>query len=227
MKINKFIKRLFDIIVSLILLTISFPVFLIIGFCIKIDTKGPIFFKQQRLTIYGNVFTIYKFRTMVANAEKLGPGLFNYKSDSRVTKVGKFLRKTSIDELPQLINICKGDMSLVGPRPCVVNELGDFNTLNKKYLKRFTVKAGLTGLAQVNGRNDIKWNEKIEYDNKYVELFNKYGIIFDIYIIVKTLFVFLKKETIYETKIYSTLSDEEAARLEQEEVIKNSHITTE
>ena len=119
---------------------------------------------------------MYKFRSMIVDAEKMGAGLFNYKDDPRVTKVGKFLRKSSLDELPQLFNIFFGDMSVVGPRPCVTYELGDFETLNKKYKKRFQVKAGLTGLAQVKGRNDISWDEKVTYDNQYVDGFKKYGI---------------------------------------------------
>ena len=98
-------------------------------------------------------------------------------NDPRVTKVGRKLRNSSIDELPQLFNIFKGDMSVVGPRPCVTYELGDFETLNKKYKKRFQVKAGLTGLAQIKGRNDISWDEKVTYDNKYVDLFEKYGFL--------------------------------------------------
>lgn len=123
---------------------------------------------------------MYKFRSMIVNAEQMGTGLFNYENDSRVTKVGRKLRDSSLDELPQLINIFKGEMSVVGPRPCVTYELGDFDTLNKKYKKRFQVKAGLTGLAQIKGRNDISWDEKVTYDNEYVDMFNKYGFLADI-----------------------------------------------
>ena len=124
-----------------------------------------------------------KFRSMVVNAEQMGAGLFNYENDPRVTKVGRFLRDTSIDELPQLFNILSGDMSVIGPRPCVTYELGDFETLNKKYKKRFQMKAGLTGWAQVKGRNDITWDEKVTYDNEYIDLFKQQGILIDIRIL--------------------------------------------
>ena len=126
--INKFLKRLFDIVSSGIAIIILIPLWIIIAIAIKKDSKGPIFFKQGRRTTNGKVFHMYKFRSMIVDAEKMGAGLFNYKDDPRVTKVGKFLRKSSLDELPQLFNIFFGDMSVVGPRPCVTYELGDFES---------------------------------------------------------------------------------------------------
>ena len=170
---NLIIKRSFDLICSVIAMIILFPIFIIICIIIKIDSKGPILFKQNRRTKDGKVFKMYKFRSMVINAEKMGTGLFNYKDDPRVTKVGRILRSTSLDELPQLINVIKGEISIVGPRPCVVNELGEFDTLNKKYKKRFKVKGGITGLAQVEGRNENSWEEKVTLDNEYIDLFEK------------------------------------------------------
>ena len=154
----------------------------------------------------------------------MGAGLFNYKDDPRVTKVGKFLRKSSLDELPQLFNIFFGDMSVVGPRPCVTYELGDFETLNKKYKKRFQVKAGLTGLAQVKGRNDISWDEKVTYDNQYVDGFKKYGILLDIKILFDSVIKVFKKENIYENKADESLDDIEAAKLAKEEIIRIAHL---
>ena len=154
----------------------------------------------------------------------MGAGLFNYKDDPRVTKVGKFLRKNSLDELPQLFNIFFGDMSVVGPRPCVTYELGDFETLNKKYKKRFQVKAGLTGLAQVKGRNDISWDEKVTYDNQYVDGFKKYGILLDIKILFDSVIKVFKKENIYENKADESLDDIEAAKLAEEEIIRIAHL---
>ena len=165
-----------------------------------------------------------KFRSMVVDAEKSGAGLFNYKDDPRVTKVGRFLRNSSIDELPQLFNIFKGDMSVVGPRPCVVYELGDFDTLNKRYKKRFEMKAGLTGLAQVKGRNDISWDEKVEYDNKYIDGFKKYGVFTDIKILWLSVVKVFKKEDIYESKEDENLDDAEAARRAEEEIIRIAHL---
>jgi lipopolysaccharide/colanic/teichoic acid biosynthesis glycosyltransferase len=134
------------------------------------------------------------------------------------------LRKTSIDELPQLLNVIRGDMSLVGPRPCVTYELGDYETLNKKFKKRFRVKAGITGWAQIKGRNSISWREKVVLDNEYVDLFDKYGILIDLYILVKSFFIVVKKDEIYEEKIDQNITDEEAAKLEEEEIIRIAHI---
>ena len=143
-KLNLFIKRCFDFVSCLIAVILLTPVWIIVAIAIKLDSKGSIFFKQGRRTKDGRVFQMLKFRSMVVDAEKQGTGLFSYDNDPRVTKVGAFLRKTSIDELPQFFNVLKGDMSLVGPRPCVTYELGDFDTLNKKYKKRFQVKGGIT-----------------------------------------------------------------------------------
>ena len=165
-----------------------------------------------------------KFRSMVVNAESMEAGLFNYENDPRVTKAGRFLRNSSIDELPQLFNILKGDMSIVGPRPCVSYELGDFDTLNKRYKKRFQMKAGLTGLAQVMGRNDISWDEKVAYDNQYVDDFRRYGILIDIKILFLSVLKVFEKEGIYENKENSLMSDAEAAKHEEEEIIRIAHL---
>lgn len=146
-KISLGIKRAFDIVSSGILIVLLTPVWIGTSIAIKKDSEGPVFFKQGRRTKDGEVFQMYKFRSMVVNAEKMGAGLFNYENDPRVTKVGRKLRDSSLDELPQLFNIFKGDMSVVGPRPCVTYELGDFDTLNKKYKKRFQVKAGFNGIG--------------------------------------------------------------------------------
>ena len=221
---NLLIKRLFDIVSTAILSTILIPVWIILAIAIKLDSKGPVFFKQGRRTKDGRVFQMLKFRSMVVNAEQMGAGLFNYENDPRVTRVGRFLRNTSLDELPQLLNILKGDMSVVGPRPCVTYELGDFETLNKRYKKRFEVKAGLTGLAQVRGRNDISWDDKVGYDNEYVDLFKKKGILIDIQILFESVIKVFRKEDIYENKADESMTDEEAAKLEEEEIIRIAHI---
>ena len=149
--LNKFLKRFIDVVLCSVALILLIPVWLIIAIAIKCDSKGPVLFAQDRRTKNGRIFKMYKFRSMVVNAESMGAGLFNYENDPRVTKVGRFLRNTSLDELPQLWNVIKGDLSLVGPRPCVSYELGDFDTLNKKYKKRFEARGGITGLAQVKG----------------------------------------------------------------------------
>lgn len=217
------VKRFFDMIVSLIALIILFPVFLVIAIAIKFNSPGTVLFKQGRVGKNGIIFDMYKFRSMVQNAEKQGTGLFNYKGDPRVTKVGRFLRDTSLDELPQLLNVVKGNMAIVGPRPSVTYELGDYATLNNRYKKRFSVLPGITGLAQVCGRNDVTWDEKINYDNMYVDLLNTNGLRTDLEIIIKTLLVVFKKKDIYENKKDKSIDDEKAAKLAAEEVIRKAH----
>ena len=223
-RVNLIIKRLFDIISSGILALILTPLWIIVSIWIKLDSEGPVFFKQGRRTKDGRVFQMLKFRSMVVNAEQMGTGLFNYEDDPRVTKVGRFLRNTSIDELPQLFNILKGDMSVVGPRPCVTYELGDFDTLNKRYKKRFDVKAGITGLAQVKGRNDISWDDKVGYDNEYVEELNRIGVLEDIKILFWSVIKVFKKENIYENKADNSMTDVEAAKFEEDEIIRIAHL---
>ncbi len=225
--INQFLKRIFDIFASIIALIILLPLFLIVAILIKCDSKGPVFFKQERRTKNGKIFKMYKFRSMVVDAEKGEAGLFNYRDDPRVTKIGRFLRNTSIDELPQLLNALKGDLSIVGPRPCVVYELGDFETLNKKYKKRFEMRGGITGLAQVKGRNENSWDEKVTYDNEYIDQFRKYGILLDIKIIFCTIGKVFRKKSIYEEKVDENLSDAESAKKAEEEIIRIAHLSDE
>ena len=223
-QISLMIKRAFDIVSSGLLIVLLTPLWIVIAIAIKRDSEGPVFFKQGRRTKDGRVFQMLKFRSMVVNAEKMGAGLFNYENDPRVTKIGRKLRDSSLDELPQLFNIFIGDMSVVGPRPCVTYELGDFETLNRRYKKRFQVKAGLTGLAQIKGRNDINWDEKVTYDNEYVDLFNKYGFLIDIKIGLESVFKAFQHEKIYENKMDSSMNDEEAAKAEEAEIIRLAHL---
>lgn len=225
--INLALKRTFDLLSAFVAILLLLPLWVIVAIAIKCDSKGPVFFKQERRTKNGRVFKMLKFRSMVVNAEKTGTGLFNYENDPRVTKVGRFLRKTSIDELPQLFNILIGQMSVVGPRPCVKYELGDYETLNKKYKKRFEMKAGLTGLAQTKGRNNITWDEKVELDDEYIDQFKKYGVLLDVKILFNSVFKVSKKEDIYENKIEGTQSDEESAKKAEEEVIRLAHLSEE
>lgn len=192
-KVYECIKRIMDIIFSLIGLIVLIPVLLIISILIKIETKGSIIFSQERVGINGKRFKMYKFRSMVVNAEDLkeelmeknersGP-MFKIKYDPRVTKVGKFIRKTSIDELPQLINILKGEMSIVGPRPSLPKEVMQFEGW---MMKRLNVKPGLTCYWQVMGRGDIEFTDWMKLDVKYVEERN---IVIDVILICKTFFV--------------------------------------
>ncbi len=221
--INLFCKRLMDVSLSASGIIALSPIMIGIAIAIKIDSVGPVLFVQERLTQGGTKFKMLKFRSMSINSEKTGTGLFNYKNDPRVTRVGRFLRSSSLDELPQLFNVLSGAISLVGPRPCVTYELGDYATLNKKYKKRFSVKGGITGLAQIKGRNENSWDEKVTYDNRYVDGFAQQGIWLDIKIIAGTLIKVLKKQEIYEEKSDDTLDDAEAAKRTEEEIIRIAH----
>lgn len=224
MRLNLYIKRIFDIISSFIAIVLLLPVWIGVAIEIKKDSPGPVFFRQERRTKDGKIFQMLKFRSMVVNAENMGAGLFNYQNDPRVTKVGRKLRDTSVDEFPQLFNILFGSMSVVGPRPCVKYELGDFDTLNSKYKKRFQMKAGLTGLAQIKGRNDITWDNKVTYDNQYVDAFDKFGVLEDVKILFLSVFKAFKSENIYENKEDDSLNDEEAAKRAEEEIIRIAHM---
>ncbi len=226
-KFNLMLKRLFDLLVSALAVVVLIPFWIGISVAVKRDSEGPVLFKQERRTVDGKIFLMWKFRSMIPEAEKMGTGLFNYENDPRVTKVGRKLRDTSLDELPQLFNILKGDMSLVGPRPCVKDELGEFKTLNRKYKKRFAMKAGLTGLAQVNGRNDISWEEKVEFDDLYIDKFKNMGLLIDIQILIKSVVKVLKKEDIYEDKLDGDMDSREAAKAAEREIIRIAHLPDE
>lgn len=223
---NLFIKRLFDICSSAVAIIILIPLWIIVAIAIKLDSKGPVLFKQGRRTKDGKVFMMWKFRSMVVNAENMGSGLFSYDNDPRITKVGAFLRRTSIDELPQLFNVLIGDISVVGPRPCVTYELGDFDTLNRKYKKRFGMKGGITGLAQCKGRNENSWDEKVTLDNEYIDLFLKEGFWLDIKILWWTISKVFQSANINEEQ-REGMSAEESAVLDDEEVKRIAHLPDE
>lgn len=178
------IKRFIDILFSIILLILGCIPLLIVSIVIKLESKGPALFKQKRLGLNGKEFEIYKFRSMVLGAEKTGSGVYSMKGDPRVTKVGKVIRATSIDELPQLINILKGDMSFIGPRPTLTYHPWKLDEYTEEQRKRFNLRPGVTGLAQVNGRKELSWNERIEYDIFYIE---NLSFILDIKILLRTI----------------------------------------
>ncbi len=183
---NRFLKRSFDFTFAATTLLISSPIFLLIAVLVKITSKGPVFYKQERISFERKKFLMIKFRSMVADAEKDTGAVFVAKNDSRYTTLGRFLRKYSLDELPQFINVLKGDMSIVGPRP----EREYFINLLKikipKYLERHRVKCGITGWAQVNGLrgSDTSLEKRLEYDMYYIE---NWSIVFDMKIILKTI----------------------------------------
>lgn len=221
--LNIFLKRGFDIALCFLAVIVLIPVWIIVGIAIKVDSKGPIFFKQGRRTKGGKVFQMLKFRSMCDGAERKGTGLFSYDNDPRITKVGAFLRKTSIDELPQFFNVLKGDISIVGPRPCVSYELGDYETLNRKYKKRFQVKGGITGLAQCKGRNENSWDEKVTLDGEYVDLFKEKGILIDIKIMWWSIIKVFQSSNINESMIEGKTA-EESAQLSDEEIKRIAHL---
>lgn len=165
----KGVKRALDVTFSLIGTAVSSPILLAVAAAVKLDSKGPVIFKQERLGKDGKVFEMYKFRSMCVDAEHMGTGQYSYKGDSRVTRVGKIIRATSLDELPQFINILKGDMSFIGPRPTLTYHPWKLEEYTDFQRRRFEVRQGITGLAQVHGRKAIDWNDRIKYDVEYVD----------------------------------------------------------
>ena len=165
----KFIKRAIDILLSALAAVLLSPIMLITAIAIKLDSKGSVIFKQRRLGRNGKEFDIYKFRSMVQNAEHTGSGVYSGKGDARVTRVGRIIRATSIDELPQVINILKGDMSLIGPRPPLTYHPWPLDQYTDFQRRMFEVRPGITGWAQVNGRKEVEWHKRIELNVWYVD----------------------------------------------------------
>lgn len=191
-------KRIFDLVVTIVGLIMLSPVFLLIAFCIKIDSSGPVFFIQKRVGYRGQEFWFFKFRSMYKDADKMkqqlltqserkGP-LFKMKNDPRITRVGKILRCTSLDELPQLFNVLVGNMSLVGPRPHLPSEVEQYQ---KHHRLLFTIKPGITGMAQVNGRSGLDFEDEVRFDLSYIQ---NWTLFLDIYIMIKTIVVIFRKE---------------------------------
>ncbi len=164
-----FFKRFFDILISVTGLVITAIIMFIVALAVRIESPGEVIFKQKRIGKNGKVFHIYKFRSMCKNAEKTGSGVYSDKNDSRVTRVGKFIRATSLDELPQLVNILKGDMSLIGPRPPLTYHPWPYEEYTEHQKKMFAVRPGITGWAQVHGRKQVEWHKRIELNVWYVE----------------------------------------------------------
>jgi len=162
-------KRSFDIVCSLFALVVLFIPMLIIALLIKLDSPGPALFRQKRLGLNGREFEMLKFRSMCLNAEHTGTGVYSGKNDTRVTRVGRILRATSVDEIPQLINIFRGDMSFIGPRPPLTYHPWRIEEYDCEQLRMFAVRPGITGWAQINGRKNVEWNHRIELNVWYVD----------------------------------------------------------
>lgn len=186
---RKVIKKLLDLILALILVILLSPLMIIIAIMIKIDSKGPVIFKQIRSGKNNKNFTLYKFRSMIYNNN-----LYDTSVEDQVTKIGRILRKTSLDELPQLFNILKGEMSFIGPRPWILDYAKYFT---KHQMRRLEVLPGITGLAQCSGRNNLGIIERIDIDVEYVE---NMSLFLDIYIVLKTIKSVLKKEGFSNSK---------------------------
>lgn len=166
---KNFFKRILDVTLSVLALIVLCWLYLIIAVLIKLTSPGPVLFKQDRIGRNGKVFKFYKFRSMRVNAEHTGSGVYSDRNDPRVTKVGKFIRATSIDELPQLFNILKGEMALIGPRPPLTYHPWKWEEYTDEQRRMFDVRPGITGWAQVNGRKDVEWNRRIELNVWYVD----------------------------------------------------------
>ncbi len=197
--VYNFFKRSFDIISASIGILFLLPLFIVLAILVKLDSKGPIFFSHKRIGKNGKIIGIYKFRSMVSNSEEVFKNFteeqkkefeknFKLDDDPRITKIGGFLRKTSLDELPQLLNIIKGDMSVVGPRPIVRAEVEKYGVCADKL---FSVKPGLTGFWQANGRSDTTYEERVQMDMYYID--NR-SFLLDIRIILKTVISVIRKE---------------------------------
>lgn len=179
------VKRFLDVTASFLGLVLLSPLLLAVSILIKIDSRGPVIFRQKRIGRNGKVFEIYKFRSMCVGAEKTGSGVYSGKDDARVTRIGKILRATSIDELPQLLNILKGEMSFVGPRPPLTYHPWKYEEYTDSQKRMFEVRPGITGWAQVNGRKDVEWHKRIELNVWYVD---HMSLLLDIKIMFMTAF---------------------------------------
>jgi lipopolysaccharide/colanic/teichoic acid biosynthesis glycosyltransferase len=192
---RKYFKRIFDLVIALLALPFWFIILIIIGPIIYIQDKGPIFYNAPRLGKDGRIFKMFKFRSMKINAPDIrneDGSTFNSEDDPRLTKIGKLLRKTSLDETPQLLNVIKGDMSIIGPRPTI--STSDFNEIKGIRRKRYEIRPGITGYTQAYFRNSISQQEKFEYDAEYVE---RLSFKLDIRIIIVTIKSVLFRENIF------------------------------
>ncbi len=186
-----FVKRALDIGISLFILIVFSPLLVVTALSIKLESKGPVIFKQKRLGLGGREFEIYKFRSMVVNAEHTGSGVYSGKDDTRVTRVGRIIRATSIDELPQAVNILKGDMSLVGPRPPLTYHPWPIEDYTPEQLHMFDVRPGITGWAQVHGRKGVEWHERIRMNVWYTQ---NVSFALDVRILLMTVFKVLRND---------------------------------
>lgn len=191
-QIQRILKRTLDVVLCLLAMIVAAPIMIAVAVAIKLDDGGPVFYKQKRVTIGGKAFDILKFRSMIVNAEKEGEAVLATTGDPRITRVGRIIRACRVDELPQILNILKGDMSIVGPRPERVENVREYSKEIPEFAYRLKVKGGLTGYAQIYGKYNTTAYDKLRLDLMYIE---KYSIFLDIKLIVMTLRILLKKES--------------------------------
>lgn len=186
-KYQKILKRIFDLLLSSLILILSIPIFIIAAVAIKLESRGPVFFIHERTGMNGKSFKMIKFRGMVNNALEIGPEL-TQQNDPRITRVGKFLRRTSIDEIPQFINVLKGDMSIVGPRPEITSITANYSRDERNV---FNFKPGITGISQINGRQLLSPSKRVQME---IEYYSNATFISDIIIMLKTFPVIVSNE---------------------------------
>ena len=191
---KKYFKSILDFLIALIATIVLMPVFIVVYIAIKLESEGPAVFKQARVGKHGKEFTVYKFRSMVADQSQIKKSSKLYENDPRITRVGSFIRKTSLDELPQVFNILKGDMSFIGPRPPVPHFPKRYSEYNNFEQQRFNVKPGISGLAQIRCREIHDWNINIPIDVEYV---NNYSFAYDAKLFLASLMTFFKHDNIY------------------------------
>ena len=218
---QRFLKRAMDIAISLTGIIIASPIMLLIALAIKAEDKGPVFYKQKRATIGGKEFDILKFRSMIVNAEAAGLSIPATGNDPRITKVGRIIRATRLDELPQIINILKGDMSIVGPRPERVEHVKEYGEEIPEFAYRLKVKGGLTGYAQIYGKYNTSAYDKLRLDLMYIE---NYSIFLDIKLIIMTVRIILSKESTEGFEV--TRSNEEKLKSLLKKLHKDGRIET-
>jgi lipopolysaccharide/colanic/teichoic acid biosynthesis glycosyltransferase len=190
-KIQFALKRTFDILIAGAALLVLSPVIALIALVIKLDDRGPIVFSQERVGKAGRPFAAYKFRTMIVGAEKVGLGLAVRQNDERITRVGRFLRHWTLDEIPQVFNVLNGDMSIVGPRPTVMSQVARYTPFQRR---RLEVQPGMAGWAWIHGRNRLSWNKRIELDVWYVD---HWSLWLDLFILFKAFLLLLRREGVY------------------------------
>lgn len=213
----KCVKRFFDIVLSLLAMIILSPVMLITAIAVVCESKGPAIFKQERIGRNGRVFKIYKFRSMCVGAEHTGTGVYSGADDMRVTRVGKIIRAASIDELPQLVNILKGEMSFIGPRPPLTYHPWEISEYTPEQLRMFEVRPGITGWAQVHGRKEVEWHERIRLNVWYVD---HMSLLLDIKILFMTVFKVLTNADNVNSS--ETLVKDSSTELQNEK--ENAHV---